>query len=383
VIFIFIPLVAFLFVLIGVGLTSIPVIIYRQHLIDSAAQKVNQSKAIFIGITGSFGKTSTKDFLFTLLSTRFKTAKSEANMNTAIGVALSVLNHLKNYHKIFIAELGAYKIGEIKEIAEFIKPKYGILTGIGNQHLDLFGSRKNLLIAKKELFLSLPKDGRAYINADFPEYKSFIKNIRCPVVSFSSTNPKADIFSKKLNFSRGKFSAEVVYHQQVFKITTNLIGFHNIVNLLPVIALASDIGIEKKTIIDTIAKIPPTTHRLSLHRGLNKAIILSDAYNSNVDGFIAAIQAGQFFDQPKKFIISRGIIELGKEKRILNQLRNNQIPLFTTDKLFKIEDKSNQVIYFNQEKKLIDFLKKIADQKTLIIVEGKFSFDSMKNLFKS
>src|SRR3989344_5170861 len=164
-IFIFLsPVLALLTMLLGVLLSEIPVQIYRKIIIYQARQMVKNSKTVFIGITGSYGKTSTKEFLAEILSQKYITDKTEKNYNSDIGVSLSILKNLKPDSQYFIAELGAYKKGEIKKICDIIQPKYGILTGIGNQHLHLFGSQKNLLAAKAELLESLPPEGIAFIN---------------------------------------------------------------------------------------------------------------------------------------------------------------------------------------------------------------------------
>lgn len=382
--FIFIPFIAFLFSLAGVLITSIPVGYYRKRLINLAKKEVAASKTVFVGITGSFGKTSTKDYLYLILSQKFNVAKTDANMNTETGIALSVLKNLGENTDYFITEMGAYKLNEIKTAVSIVQPKYGILTGIGNQHLDLFGSKENLLKAKKELLMALPKDGKAYINFDCNGYTELIKDLKCNVVSYSVNKP-ADIFAKKIYIKGGKTIADIVYKNTAFKLETGLLGYHNISNLLPCIALASDLKVNKKKITETIKQIRPTVHRLSVHAGPNQSTILSDVYSSNVDGFIAAIKTGSLFQLKKKYIISRGIIELGYEKgqsykKIVDELKKNDFILLTIDRLFKKYDKQGRVQYFNNEGRMIKYLTEKADKNSLIIVEGKFTYETMQLL---
>lgn len=381
---IFVPFIAFLFSLIGVLITSIPVGCYRKRLINLAKKEVATSKTVFIGITGSFGKTSTKDYLYLILSQKFNVAKTDANMNTETGIALSVLKNLGKNTDYFITEMGAYKLNEIKAAVSIVRPKYGILTGIGNQHLDLFGSKENLLKAKKELLMALPKDGKAYVNFDCDKYSELVKDLKCKIVRYSVSKP-VDIFAKKIYLKNGKTIAEIVYRNIVYKLETGLLGYHNISNLLPCIALATDIKVDKKKIIKTIKKIRPTVHRLSVHAGPNQSTILSDAYNSNVDGFIAAIKTGSLFLLKKKYIISRGVIELGYEKgqsykKIVDELKKNDFMLLTTDRLFKKYDKQDQVLHFNKEDRMIRYLIGKADKNSLIVVEGKFTYETMQLL---
>ncbi|MBI2051684.1 hypothetical protein HYT33_02890, partial [Candidatus Roizmanbacteria bacterium] len=155
------PVSALFFTALLVLATAIPARIRRKQIIQKADKLVKKSNAVFIGITGSYGKTTTKEFLAHILSAKYRVGKTEANLNTDIGIAISVLKNLKPDTQFFVAEIGAYKKGEIAKACKIIKPKFAIITAIGNQHLDLFGSKKNLILAKKELLDVLPKEGRA------------------------------------------------------------------------------------------------------------------------------------------------------------------------------------------------------------------------------
>ncbi len=354
------PIIAFLTMLLGVLLSEIPVQIYRKLIISKAARMAKNSKAVFIGITGSYGKTSTKEFLYQILSEKFKVAKTEKNHNSEIGVAISILKNLKSDTDYFIAELGAYKKGEINAACKIIRPKYGILTGIGNQHLSLFGSRKNLIEAKSELLESLPPEGTAYINKDIKEWKYFS----------AKTKAKKEFYS---------------LNELPFAIKTNLLGKHNLQNLLPCIALALYLGIEKSVILKTLKNIKPISGRLSIKNGINQSTVLDDSYNSNVEGFVAAINTASQMNFSKKLILSRGLIELGKEKKtsyqaIIEELNKTDLIFLTTDSLFKILNKKNNVITFSDEHKLLDYIKKQADKNTLLIIEGRFEPETLNTL---
>ena len=355
------PVLALITMLLGVLLSEIPVQIYRKVTIYQARQLVKNSQAVFIGITGSYGKTSTKEFLFEILSQKYKTAKTEKNYNSDIGVSLSILKNLKPDTQFFIAELGAYKKGEIKKICKIIHPKYGILTGIGNQHLHLFGSRKNLLEAKAELLESLPSHGVAYINRDIKDWRYFSEKTK----------------AKKEYFSLDKMP---------FAIKTNLLGKHNLQNLLPCIALALQLGIDKTLILKVIKNLKPIPGRLSQKKGLNQSTLLDDSYNSNVDGFITAVNTAKQMNFAQKLILSRGLIELGEEKtasyqKIITTINKSDLTLLTTDNLFKRLAGKNKVIYFQNEKQMLDYIKNLADKNTLIVIEGRFEARTLDELF--
>ncbi|MBU2578853.1 hypothetical protein KKA09_01930, partial [Patescibacteria group bacterium] len=149
-------------------LFQIPTAILCKRILKKAKRKREQFKNLLvIGIAGSYGKTSTKEFLATILSEKFNVLKTEKHINAEIGIAQTILNNLNESHQIFICEIGAYEKGKIKEVCEIIKPKIGIVTGVNEQHLSTFGSMKNLLSAEggEELIDSLPIDGMAFFNA--------------------------------------------------------------------------------------------------------------------------------------------------------------------------------------------------------------------------
>lgn len=382
--FILMPVIALLTMFLGMLLSEIPVQIYRKILIIKATQKVRDSKAVFIGITGSFGKTSTKEFLFQILAQKYKVEKTEKNINSDIGIAISVLKNLKKDTEFFITEIGAYKKGEIKSACEIIKPKYGILTGIGNQHLSLFGSKKKLSEAKSELLQALAKEGKVYVNKDIERVEEICKKTKAKKFFFSSKQ-KADISLKSYKLENNLTKAEIIFNDVPWVIKTRLLGLHNLDNLLPCIALANDLGVEKDKIIKAVRTLRPVIGRLSQEKGPNSSTILNDSYNSNVEGFLAAIEVVNQLQYRKKIIISRGLIELAVEKKssyqkIVYRLAQNNLTLLTTDELFKKFDSNNLVIVFRNEDRLVDYLMKMVNKDSLIVSEGRFEAKTINAL---
>lgn len=369
------PFLAFFTAAVGVYFTNIAAEYKRNRIIRKAQERLLGSKTKVIGITGSYGKTSVKEFLATILSQKFSVASTEANMNTDVGVALSILKGLTSDTDYFIAEMGAYRRGEIKKICDIVKPKYAILTAIGNQHLGLFGSREILIQTKSELIESLPKNGMAYVNKGIPEHKKITETAKSPVVYYT-TGEKSDIYADEIHVSASTISATVHYRNHSFKIRTSLIGEHNILNLLPCIALAYDAGMTATEITAAIKTIKQPLNKLSQTAGINGSMVLSDSNNSSVDGFIAAIKAAKQFGNLHTYIVSKGIIELGDEKsdsygRIIAELES--ITLLTTDRLFKELSRDKNVILFKDEDELAKEIKKIAGRNILIVVEGRFT----------
>lgn len=384
--FVLAPLIACVCVYILVFLTSIPVAIHRGNIILKAKMKVRKSNAVFIGVTGSYGKSTVKEYLYQILSSKYNVAKTDKNMNTDVGVALCVLKNLTPETEYFIAEIGAYTRGEVKNAAKVVKPTYGILTALGNQHVDLFGSKENLIKGKFELIDILPESGKSYINKDTLDDKKDLKHYKVPTILFS-TKKNADIHANNIRVVDNELAAHIIYRDKKIDIQTSLIGEHNISNLLPCIALAFDLGMSAQEIQKAIKNIQPVPGKLSVEKGKNKSTILNDSYNSNVDGFIAGLHTLKKFPQKNKIIISRGIIELGIEKRssyqhIIDEIEKTSIRLFTTDMLFKDLNKHEHVKCYTNEIDLLQELQKELSADTIILIEGRFPEKDINNILE-
>lgn len=238
-----------------------------------------------IGITGSFGKTSTKEILSHVLSAKFTVCKTLGTNNTAIGVALTVLKQLNRSHQYFVVEMGAYKKGEIKAICQIVKPKIAIITGITDQHLSLFGTQENLIQAKSELLLALPAKSLAFFNGQNSVTKKLAKNF-----SHLST---------------------VIYYFPRNKFTTNLLGNYQQLNLQAAYLAAQKLHLPPKLIQARFTNIPAFKTMLVKRIGLHQSTVIDDSYNANPEGFKAAINYLKTLNYPQKILITSGMIELG------------------------------------------------------------------------
>ncbi len=371
------PVQAFLLVSMCVFFTDIPVFIYRELKIKQAARLVAASKAHMIAITGSYGKSSVKELLYSLLSTRFKVGKTDKNMNTDIGVALCIMRSLKKNSEFFIAEVGAYRLGETAKIASFIKPKSVIVTAFGNQHVDLYGSKEALVLAESEPLQFLNEDGVAYLNADIPEFAEITQGAQYRIRTYSMKKKSASIYASNMKADARGTQATIHLGEHTFEIQTKLLGSHSIQNLLPCILFARDHGVSVTDIRRAIAGVEAIPHKLSLHSGLHDSTIISDSINSNVNGFIEAIKVAHMFPQKHKYIVSKGIIELGVQKQesyhqIVEELKHTHLTLLTTDKDFADLTVRSQVQVFPNEAELQTYIDKHLHKDTLLVIEGRF-----------
>ena len=278
----------------------------RKYYINDAKKILKKMpNLIVIGVTGSYGKTSVKNFLVKTLDTKYEVLATPKNYNTTMGVVKTIREELKPIHQVFICEMGATKIGDIKEICNIVNPKIGIITAIGPQHLESFKTIDNIIKTKFELYDSVKSNGgMTFLNYD-NEYLS--KQNRANILTYGINNEKLDYNSYNLKSS----SIGLSFSIKNINFKTNLIGRHNIVNITGAIAVASHLEIPLERLIPRIREIKSVEHRLQLMSKGNINII-DDAYNSNPVSSKSAIDTLSEFEGIK-IIVTPGLIELGSE----------------------------------------------------------------------
>ena len=275
-----------------------------------------------IGITGSFGKTSTKHFLYRILSERYNVLMTPGNFNTTLGVVRTIREHLKPHHEIFIVEMGAKQSGDIKEICDLVHPSIGIVTAVGEMHLETFHTVENILHTKFELIEALPADGMGVINLDSEVIAQTKVHRHSHIVSYSIEHAEADYRATNINYSA---------HETLFNIdvrgdvrenyATHLAGRGNILNLLAAIAVADQLGVSESIQKRAIRQIEQIEHRLSTRRTAGGIIIIDDAYNSNPTGAKMALEVLRDFERPagaRAIVVTPGFVELGERQFTLN-----------------------------------------------------------------
>ena len=286
---------------------------------------------LVIGVTGSYGKTSTKEILAHILAAKFKVTKTYGTENTLIGVAKAVLK-MPRSTQVLIAEMGAYKTGEIQQICRLVKPKIGILTGINQQHLGLFGSQAKIIQAKSELLLALPSDGLAVINGVNP----LTKNLRAG---------QAPV--KYYGYAREK---------------TNLLGQEQQLNISAAVTVARYLGVKQFDLTHT----PQFKTAITRVKGLNGATIINDSYNSNPDGWLAAINLVKSIPAKNKILISPGIIELGRASQAVHQQLVAAARLVFDEVVMTKPDRIS-------EAELLVKMNRNLTKNHLLLIEGRFS----------
>ncbi len=289
----------------------------NNRYIGEARRKIEDMKSsglIVIGITGSYGKTSVKFFLTDLLSGKYNVLCTPKNFNTDLGVTRTIREDLNATHQIFVCEMGARHVRDIKDICDIVHPKYGIITSIGPQHLETFGSVQNIINTKFELYDSIPDDGMMFLNYD-NEYIRQHTGDR-PQTGFGM-DESADFRLADLSMSSSGSRFTMILDGEPVEFVTGLIGEYNIMDIAASIAVAYSLGVSIKDLKRRVKKLSPVEHRLQLLPRNGRVSIIDDAYNSNPNGFRGAVDTIGYFDAVK-IIVTPGMIELGEKEYELN-----------------------------------------------------------------
>ncbi len=284
---------------------------------DQAKEKIRTFKRLkVVGITGSYGKTSVKFITSTILEDKFKTLKTPESYNTPMGVSKVINGELDDTYETFVVEMGARNIGDIKEMAELAGPTIGILTSVGPTHLETFKNIENIMKTKYELIDELPADGIAIFNYDNKYVKKLADKTFKEKILYGIQNiNKVDIYAKDIEVSEKGSTFTLGYKDgDEMKVTTKLLGEHNISNILAGVAAGKALGMELADMAERIDKVEPVPHRLQLINPGTGITIIDDAFNSNPVSSKAALDVLSKFKEGRKVIITPGMIELGEDE---------------------------------------------------------------------
>ena len=263
-----------------------------------------------IGITGSYGKTSVKTILNELLSGVYYTLMTPGSYNNQMGITLTIRTKLQHLHEVFLCEMGADHVREIHDLMQFVKPRYGVVTSVGPQHLATFGSMDNILHEKMQMIECLPPDGTGFVNRDNAYIQSYTIKNKCHIVWFGM-HESADYRCSNIRYSEEGTSFTVTAENQEHSFHTRLLGKHNVVNITCAIAVAHTLGISWEIMALAVEKLPYVEHRLQVRKSF--CTLLDDAYNSNPEGARCALEVIKQMKH-KRFIITPGFLELGEKQ---------------------------------------------------------------------
>ena len=282
----------------------------KQWFIGQAKKILREDKDLIkIGITGSYGKTSTKNVMQAMIGEQFNTLMTPASYNTPMGITITIRTLLKPIHQVFVCEMGADHVGEITSLMKFVQPSIGVVTSIGPQHLTTFGSQENIIKEKMQMMELLPKDGLGVLNYD----NDFIRNYRLknPVktVSYGVKSRDVDYYADDITYTRMGSSFTVIHRDEHVRIETKLLGELNILNILSAICVARHLNVPWPTIQRAAKNMKQVEHRLEL-KTINGYRFIDDAFNSNPVGSAMALEVLGMMPNTR-YVVTPGMIDLG------------------------------------------------------------------------
>ncbi len=282
--------------------------INRYYINDAKKMLRDHSRLITVGVTGSYGKTSVKYILGTLLEAKYNVLITPESFNTPLGVVKTVRTSLRATHDVFVCEMGAKNVGDIKEICDIVSPKHGVITSVGPQHLESFKTLDNVKKTKFELAQALPASGLLFLNGEDDNIRDYAADKYPNAVRYglSETN---DYYADDVSVSSSGTSFTVHHGQESVSFSTSLLGRHNVINLVGAIAVCCELGVAMKQLQPYVRKVQGVEHRLQLTRR-GAVTVIDDAYNSNPAGASAALDVLGLFGGCR-ILITPGMIELG------------------------------------------------------------------------
>jgi UDP-N-acetylmuramoyl-tripeptide--D-alanyl-D-alanine ligase len=293
----------------------------NRRYVTSARRTLARVDPLRVGITGSYGKTSTKFCVGAVLSADRPTLVTPASFNSYLGVVRTINERLRPEHEAFVAEMGMFRRGDIAELCQLVAPRIGVITAIGPMHLERLGSIEQIEAAKAELMEALPADGRLVTNGDDPRCLAIASRSHVPVTLFGIENANAEVRAFHIGFAGGATEFDVSLRDgQTIHVSAQLLGRHNVYNMLAAAAVGQTLGVPPQAIADALAGVKAPEHRLAPIRNDGAGVVvIDDAYNSNPEGAAAALQVLREHEASRRLLVTPGMVELGDLEAELNR----------------------------------------------------------------
>lgn len=335
---------------------------------DLANHHRKQFHIPFIGLTGSNGKTTTKELVNAVLSEKYKVACTKGNLNNHIGVPLTLLS-VNETHEIALIEMGANKPGDIKELCDIADPDFGLITNIGKAHLEGFGSYENVIKTKSELYDHIrAKKGQIFLNIDneiLVKQAEGIKNVSYGIKNGSTKGNDVHVdpfLSLEIENANGRFN-----------VSTHLIGSYNAENIIAAACIGHHLNLTNEQIQKGLENYIPSNNRSQVEKRKNYILIM-DAYNANPSSMKAAIENFHAIENPSKFFILGDMFELGassdeEHESVIQQAKNRNLKGIFIGKMFG-KFKNDSFHFFESTDEAKKGIGNIIPEKSLILIKG-------------
>lgn len=380
---------------------------YEQGIQDGFAKEaqsiVKKYDPLIIGITGSYGKTSTKVILKEVLGAVRPTFSTPGSINSYMGVTREIREHMKPEHKFAVIEMGAYYIGSIKKLCSLTPPKAGIITAVGVMHLERFGGQEQVFLAKSELAQAIPADGTLVVNGDYEYCRRMAAENPKKVSLIYGLEPDkghldATIFDITVDGNGSKF--KIKWKGEVYEAFVGLLGKPMLSNVLASFTMACALGMEPEVAIAALRNVKAESNRLepvrvpiaSLPQAENgnsaikpgQILRLNDAYNSNPIGFASALDVLGEIPGGRKILVTPGMIELGEKQEEENRRLSTKaagicdmvLVVGETNKKAIMEGlnaggiKEEQHRSFASMRSALGYLSQYCDDKDVVLIEN-------------
>ena len=344
-----------------------------------AKQKLEEIRPRIIAITGSQGKSTTKHLLHHIMSSHFNTIETPLSHNTPFGIVRTINSTLNNKTDYFIAEMGAYKKGEIKKLTQITPPDIAVITGISPQHIGLFGNMEKLIEAKYEIAEGLSKSQPLFVNTSTDNTKKIMEKAKkdMKLLFTYSLGRKADYYSIIKKQDEAHTVLEFHTPKKSYVLTTNLTFNHLLENLTGAMAVSAQIGVPISKIKSAVRTIPQFERAIAIKK-LGKVTIIDDSYNSTPQGFEAAVKELYKHREKKLIVVTSGISELGEleyeiHKKLAHMLKDVHHVFVTNPSLYRAFKAGGiEKLTTYADKAFLPELKDLLTQEsTVFLIEGR------------
>lgn len=295
----------------------------NRRFVERAQRSLADCAPLVVGITGSYGKTTTKFCIGAVLAEDRSTLVTPESYNSFLGVTRTINEQLRAEHEAFVVEMGMFRRGDIAELCELTHPKIGVITAIGPMHLERLGSIEAIAAAKAELLQALPSDGHFITNADDARCVQIASEAHVPVTLFGVKSASAQVLARNVRLQDGRTLFDLHLDgpdSPATPVSAQLLGDHNVLNLLAAAAVGQVLGIEAGRIATGLGRVQAPAHRLQpIHNRPARIVVIDDAYNSNPEGARAALEVLRQHPAERRLLVTPGMVELGEEEEPLNR----------------------------------------------------------------
>lgn len=340
-----------------------------------ASYKREQSKIPVVAITGSVGKTSTKDMVASVLSQKFKVLKTEGNLNNDIGLPMTILK-LKD-EEIMVVEMGMNHFGEIRKLTKIAKPNLAVITNIGTAHIGNLGSRENILKAKLEILEGLQPGGAIVINNDNDLLQKWVREDKeYKKITYGITNKNSDYTAENIEFYEDKTTYQLNTIKEK-EVSVPVGGEHFVLNSLCAIAVGRYFNMNYDQIIKGIANLNLTGRRMELIKTKMGTVIINDAYNANYDSMTAALNYLKRVSNKRKIAVLGDMLELGEYSEKIHKKVGEEtdgidilITVGSEAKNIARTSKASKTLCYENNQNAINEIEKIMDKNDIILVKA-------------